>query len=83
MDDDWWSTPARIQAALREEIKIRDARIAELETACENLIRIVEGIDGAMKHGTWRAERSNLRMKDTDEWTRFYCTARARLEGEE
>lgn len=31
MSDDWWATPSGVQAALREEIKIRDNRIKELE----------------------------------------------------
>lgn len=61
-----------------------EARVKKLEVASENLIRIVEGIEGAMTHGTWRAEKSNLRMKDTEEWTQFYCAVRGRtaLEGE-
>jgi hypothetical protein len=35
------------------------------------LKRIVEEIDGAMDHGTWRDERG-LRLKDTPEWVKFY-----------
>jgi hypothetical protein len=31
MNDDWWATPAGVQAVLREEIKIRNDRIEELE----------------------------------------------------
>ena len=31
MSDDWWATPAGVQTALREEIKIRNDRIEELE----------------------------------------------------
>lgn len=46
--------------------------IAALVEASAGLKSIVEGIQGAMEHGTWRAEGSNLRMKDTDEWVTFY-----------
>ena len=31
MSDDWWATPAGVQTVLREEIKIRNDRIGELE----------------------------------------------------
>jgi hypothetical protein len=31
MSDDWWATPAGVQTVLREEIKIRNDRIEELE----------------------------------------------------
>ena len=31
MSDDWWATPAGVQTILREEIKIKDDRIEELE----------------------------------------------------
>lgn len=64
--------------AAAAEIERLRAEVEELEDAGEALIGIVEGIDGAMTHGTWRAEKSNLRMKDTDEWVRFYCAVRAR-----
>ncbi len=53
----------------------RDAALAwvgKLREAGLGLKSIVEGIQGAVEHGTWRAERSNLRMKDTDEWVTFY-----------
>jgi hypothetical protein len=35
-----------------------------------------------MNYGTWRSERTNLRMKDTEEWVIFYNAIRARQEGE-
>jgi hypothetical protein len=76
----------RKQAAARIEADAR--RIAELEGLVKEarekanaLIDIVEGIKGTMEHGTWRAERSNLRMKDTDEWAAFYVLFRARMGG--
>jgi hypothetical protein len=51
--------------------------VRKLKEAADALIGIVEGINGAMTHGTWRAEKSNLRMKDTDEWVRFYNATRS------
>ena len=33
--------------------------------------RIVEEIDGAMNHGTWRDEHG-MRLKDTPEWVALY-----------
>ena len=50
----------------------RDAQTAP-EAA---LIEIVEGIKGAMDHGTWRDEKG-MRLKDTPEWVAFYNTVRA------
>jgi len=41
------------------------------------LKRIVEEIDGAMKHGTWRDEHG-MRLKDTPEWVAFYNSLAAR-----
>jgi hypothetical protein len=41
------------------------------------LKRIVEEIDGAMKHGTWRDEHG-MRLKDTPEWVAFYNALAAR-----
>lgn len=46
--------------------------VQALVDAAIGLKGIVEGIHGAMEHGTFRAERSNLRMKDTDEWVAFH-----------
>ena len=36
------------------------------------LKRIVEEIDGAMNHGTWRDEKG-MRLKDTPEWVSAYA----------
>lgn len=33
--------------------------------------RIVEEIDGSMRHGTWRDEHG-VRLKDTPEWIALY-----------
>jgi len=41
------------------------------------LKRIVEEIDGAMNHGTWRDEHG-MRLKDTPEWVEFYNSLAAR-----
>jgi len=35
------------------------------------LKRIVEEVDGAMRHGTWR-DAHGMRLKDTPEWVAFY-----------
>lgn len=42
-----------------------------LEDAAAALVKIVEGIDGAMNHGTWRDELG-MRLKDTPEWVALY-----------
>lgn len=43
----------------------------DLINAAKSLKSIVEGIDGTMKHGTWRDD-SGRRLKDTAEWVAFY-----------
>ena len=43
----------------------------DLICAAKGLRRIVEEIDGAMTHGTWR-DVDGLRLKDTPEWVAFY-----------
>ncbi len=40
------------------------------------LKRIVEEIDGAMNHGTWRDEKG-MRLKDTPEWVSAYVALAA------
>jgi hypothetical protein len=40
------------------------------------LSQIVEGVKGAMEHGTWRDDRG-VRLKDTNEWVSFYVTFKA------
>jgi hypothetical protein len=40
----------------------------------QKLISIVEGINGAMNHGTWRDDK-RMRLKDTPEWVQFYVEA--------
>ena len=42
-----------------------------ISRAAEGLRRIVEEIDGAMNHGTWRDDHG-VRLKDTPEWVAFY-----------
>ena len=65
------------------EMDLIAARQQELHEAAVALLGIVEGPQGFMEHGTWRAERSNLRMQDTDEWVRFYLAVKSmRPEGE-
>lgn len=46
-------------------------RERELEGAADDLVGVVERIEGAVRHGTWRNE-SGERLKDTPEWARFY-----------
>lgn len=56
------------------EIAVSDYRHAHsspLIDASRRLLVIVEGINGAMNHGTWRDERG-VRLKDTPEWVAFY-----------
>lgn len=43
------------------------------------LLRIVEEIDGAVNHGTWR-DKSGMRLKDTPEWVAFYNAIKAAME---
>ena len=57
---------------LREKGKLT----ADLVRAAEDLIELVEGIDGTMKHGTWCDEKGQ-RLKDTDPWVRLYVASRA------
>ena len=67
--------PADALAEVQRLRAERDAALAQMKKlrgAGLDLKSIVEGIQGAMEHGTWRAERSNLRMKDTEEWVTFY-----------
>ena len=42
-----------------------------IEVKARALKEIVEGISGAMNHGTWRDE-NGMRLKDTPEWVQFY-----------
>jgi len=49
--------------------------VKALEFAGSEIMAIVEGIRGAMNHGTWRDEKGN-RLKDTNEWVLFYTTFR-------
>jgi hypothetical protein len=51
--------------------------------AAFGLKRIVEEIDGAMRHGTWRDERTGMRLKDTTEWVEYFnALTAASQEGE-
>ena len=59
---------ARVLAALEAP----DAGVvAELVAAAKALKSIVEEIQGAMQHGTWRDEKGQ-RLKDTPEWVTLY-----------
>ena len=51
-----------------------------LADAARGLTEIVEGIDGAMNHGTWRNDNGK-RLKDTQEWVQFYVALRAIADG--
>lgn len=43
----------------------------DVPIAVGGLIAIVEGITGAMKHGTWR-DKNGVRLKDTPEWVALH-----------
>jgi len=45
-------------------------------TEAARLIEIVEGLKGAIEHGTWRDEKG-MRLKDTKEWMEFYVATRS------
>ena len=68
-----WLTAPDETAALRREPQ-PDALAAERKLA-DDLIGMVEGIDGAMNHGTWRDDHGT-RLKDTPQWVAFYIAAR-------
>ena len=65
---------AERDAALAEVARLSHAHAAERKLA-DDLIGIVEGIDGAMNHGTWRDDHG-ARLKDTPQWVAFYIAAR-------
>jgi len=44
-----------------------------------NLIAIVEGVKGAIEHGTWRDEKTGMRLKGTPEWVAYYNAVKLRL----
>jgi hypothetical protein len=48
-----------------------DPRVKALVEALSGLKRIIEEIDGAMEHGTWRDDKGR-RLKDTPEWVDAY-----------
>lgn len=68
---DMWDHRPLIGEVCRR-LESAEAEVERLRAAGDGLLSIVEGIKGAMEHGTWRAERSNIRMKDTEEWVAFY-----------
>jgi hypothetical protein len=70
---------ARILAALDVQPAPVDPKVAALVDAAKGVKAIIEGIQGAMEHGTWRDDRGN-RLKDTAQWVAFYI-ALAALEG--
>ena len=61
-------------ATLSAAMELPEVR-ALVETMA-GLKRIVEEIDGAMNHGTWRDEKG-MRMKDTPEWVSAYVALAA------
>ena len=44
----------------------------DLVNAIEELVKAVEGINGAMNYGTFYAEKGGVRLKDTPEWVALY-----------
>ena len=61
-------------ALVAEALRLPEVR-ALVETMA-GLKRIVEEIDGAMNHGTWRDEKG-MRLKDTPEWVSAYAALAA------
>ena len=66
--------PPDLPPALSAAMELPDVR-ALVETMA-GLKRIVEEIDGAMNHGTWRDEKG-MRLKDTPEWVSAYVALAA------
>lgn len=62
---------ANIKHLYAAEVAKARAEDAALIAASLALKEIVEGISGAMDHGTFRAEKG-MRLKDTPEWVAFY-----------
>ena len=60
-----------LAAHVAAEVAKARAEDAELIAASLSLKEIVEGVSGAMEHGTFRAEKG-MRLKDTPEWVAFY-----------
>lgn len=82
-DEDVPYVRADFYAASLARITDLEARLAAAEAgedalaaALMGLRSIVEGIDGAMNHGTWRDENS-LRLKDTSAWIAAYLALAA------
>lgn len=51
-------------------------KVRALVEAASGMRSIVEGIQGAMEHGTFRAEKG-MRLKDTPEWVALYLALAA------
>lgn len=49
-----------------------ESALSALVVALDGLHRLFERVEGAMEHGTFRSEKSNLRVKDTPEWVVAY-----------
>lgn len=44
----------------------------ELIEAIEGIVNSVEGVHGALEYGTFRGEKTGVRLKDTPEWVALY-----------
>lgn len=64
-------TTARRSAEARQQQPVSGANPA---TA---LIDLVEGVSGAMEHGTFIGTKSEARLKDTDAWVAFYLATKS------
>ncbi|MEB3419946.1 hypothetical protein ACFSDD_11240 [Salipiger marinus] len=53
-----------------------EAEVQRLREAGEALIEIVEGVSVIVQHGAWVSTRHDQRLKDTQEWARFYVAHR-------
>ena len=73
------SAAEAVVVAWRARALDAEAEVERLRAVANDLNGIVEGLDGTMTYGTWRAERTGSRLKDTKEWMSFY-TALVRME---
>lgn len=71
-----WEIHKNAVADLEGQLATAEAGEDALAAALIGLRSIVEGIDGAMNHGTWRDENS-LRLKDTSAWVAAYLALAA------
>lgn len=67
--------PGTEKKKAQDRERMQNKRRAEKEVinAANWLNEMVEGISGAIEHGTWRDEKGR-RLKDTPQWVQFYVS---------